>query len=84
MVRNGLCHQCLAPGAPLDTSKHKIDYFSKFHYKHKSHEKHVKKKHVLLCDRRKSLKENRNLSEEYKAKCILNLNEKEKLPEFSR
>ena len=47
--------------------------------KHKSH-----KKHVLVCEEHKPLKENTDLLEEYKAKCILNLNKKEKLPEFSR
>ena len=43
-----------------------------------------KEKHVLDCEKDKSLKENTDLLEEYKAKCILNLNEKRKLPECSR
>ena len=78
LKEKGLCHQCLAPGAPCDINKHKVDCFSKYCCKHKSHEKHTKKKHVLVCEERKHSENNRNLLNEYKEKCILNLTEKDK------
>ena len=78
----GLCHQCLAPGAALSTSKHRQDCFSRYCCKNKIHEKHVKKKHVLVCEEHKHHQENKELLEEYRNNCILRL--KENLPEFTR
>ena len=82
LKEKGLCHQCLSPGAPLDTAKHRADCFSKFCCKHSSHDKHVKKKHVLVCEEHKD--ENKDLLEEYKKKCILSLKEKDRLPDFAK
>ena len=77
-----LCIQCLAPGAPADTSRHKADCFSKYCCKHKSHDRHVKRKHVLVCEEHKSSADNKAILEEYKKNCILNL--KENIPDFSK
>ena len=78
----GLCYQCLSPGAPLDTAKHRVDCFSKYCCKHSSHNNLEKKKHVLVCEEHKS--ENKDLLEEYKKKCILGLKEKDKLPDYAK
>ena len=82
LKEKGLCHQCLAPGAPLSTSKHRQDCFSRYCCKNKIHEKHVKKKHVLVCEEHKHHQENKELLEEYRNNCILRL--KENLPEFTK
>ena len=78
----GLCYQCLSPGAPLDTAKHRTDCFSKYCCKHPSHSSQVKKKHVLVCEEHKN--DNKDLLEEYKKKCILGLKEKDKLPDYAK
>ena len=82
LKEKGLCYQCLSPGAPLDTAKHRADCFSKYCCKHSSHDKHVKKKHVLVCEEHKD--ENKDLLEEYRKKCILSLKEKDKLPDYAK
>ena len=79
-----LCFQCIAPGAPVDTKKHKTNCFSKFCCKHPSHSQHAKKKHVLVCEEHKDSEQNKKLLEEYKNRCILGLKEKDQLPEYAR
>ena len=68
---NGLCHQCLYPGAQISRGKHsegKCQY--KFICQHPSHASDVVKKHVLVCDQHKFEQVNKDVLEHYKDICI--------------
>ncbi|XP_066928171.1 uncharacterized protein [Clytia hemisphaerica] len=79
--RKGFCFQCLYPGADWNKGKHaKGECQAEFICPHPSHNSYPKKKHVLLCDEHKNSKDNEELLERYKAKCMRNPS----LPSFSR
>lgn len=79
--RKGLCFQCLYPGADWKTGKHSEGKCQhEFICPHQSHLTYPKKKHVLVCEDHKDLRENEDLLERYKAKCIRSSN----LPSFSK
>ena len=83
LVRDkGLCYQCLAPGQSVDYGKHKTgSCYSKFVCKHQSHDRHTRKKHVLLCEEHKNDPKNKSLLEEYKKEHILKC---KSVPDFSK
>ena len=78
---NGLCHQCLYPGARVDWGKHSE---GKCHHdficKHPVHNNEVTKKHVLVCDDHKYEQINKDILEHYKNRCI----RKQPLPTYSK
>ena len=48
------CFQCLFPGAEKDQGKHKEGRCQRdFICKHQSHERYMRKKHVLVCEEHK-------------------------------
>ena len=67
LKRKNLCFQCLTPGLK---AKHEGNCFDKFKCPNESHKQHKFGLHVLICDRHKNNKENLELLELYKAKCI--------------
>ena len=83
ILRNkGYCIQCLLPGASGSQGKHKDGKCQHdFVCKHTAHQRYPSKKHVLVCDEHKHLDENKELLENYKARCI---SKNENLPTFSK
>ena len=79
----GFCIQCLLPGAMADKGKHKDGRCQRdFACKDRSHSKYPRKKHVLLCEEHNYKKENLELLEIYRNRCILrNQNE---VPAYSK
>ena len=68
----GYCFQCLLPGARWSEGKHKDGSCQHdFVCKHPSHTKYRRNKHVLLCEEHMGNKENLDLLESYKTRCIL-------------
>lgn len=71
LFKLGYCFQCLFPGAKGDEGKHAIGICqSDYICKHESHEKHTKKKHVLLCQDHCQTEANLKLFDEYKSRFI--------------
>ena len=80
----GFCIQCLFPGADCNEEKHAEGRCQRdFVCKHASHERHVVKKHVLLCEDHKNTNENKQLLQNYKTRCIARRNSSN-LQQFSR
>ena len=78
---NGLCHQCLYPGARIDKGKHSEGKCQHdFICKHPAHMNEVTKKHVLVCDDHKFDQINKDVLEHYKNRCI----RKQPLPAYSK
>ena len=68
---NGLCFQCLFPGARSDQGKHKEGRCQHdFICQHPSHNNYTSKKHVLVCDEHKNEQQNKDILEHYKSRCI--------------
>ena len=79
----GLCCQCLYPGATQTSGKHALGKCQKiFACKHRNHQQHTVKKHVLVCQEHATSDENQRLLEEYKQKCIHS--QRVQLEEFSK
>ena len=78
----GLCTQCLFPGAKVSTGKH-VDGTCQSIYacKNSAHNASAIKKHVLVCEEHKNDDANKQLLEEYRAKCISRNNN---LPAFAK
>ena len=80
----GLCFQCLFPGAESNKGKHNEGYCQReFACKHLSHEKFPSRKHVLVCEEHKDTKENKELLQYYKSRCIFKQNQVE-LPSYAK
>ena len=80
--KRGLCYMCLYPGALQNEGKHSTgSCHDEFCYKHPSHDKQNRKKHVLVCNEHRDDDENKQILEEYKRRRILNNSQ---LPSFSR
>ena len=78
---NSLCHQCLYPGAKINTGKHSEGRCQhRFVCPHPSHINDKTKKHVLVCDEHKLEQFNKDLLEHYKDVCI----RKHPLPNYSK
>lgn len=68
----GLCFQCLLPGAKMNRGKHKEGHCQRdFIYKHPSHDKYPRKKHIFVCEEHKDNEENQDVLNIYKTRCIL-------------
>ena len=67
LKEKNLCFQCLTPGLK---AKHEGNCFDRFKCPNESHKRHRFGLHVLICDQHKNNKENLELLELYKAKCI--------------
>jgi len=71
LKRKNLCYQCLFPGAQLSMGKHRDGKCQRdFVCPHPSHERYSVKKHVLVCDSHKSDRENEEMLERFKSRCI--------------
>uniref|UniRef100_A0A7M6DQR2 Peptidase aspartic putative domain-containing protein n=1 Tax=Clytia hemisphaerica TaxID=252671 RepID=A0A7M6DQR2_9CNID len=82
LKRKHLCHQCLFPGAHVDTGKHQEGKCQRqFICRHKDHDNFTIKKHVLVCEEHKRDQENVNQLERFKQRCISKRNN---MPEFSK
>ena len=78
---NSLCHQCLYPGAKINTGKHSEGRCQhRFICQHPSHTNETTKKHVLVCDEHKLEQFNKDILEHYKDVCI----RKHPLPTYSK
>ena len=78
---NGFCFQCLYPGAKVNQGKHRDGKCQhQFTCKNQSHNKFPTKKHVLVCDEHKNDQHNKDVLEDYKARCIL----RQPLPTYSK
>ena len=83
LQKNGLCIQCLFPGARYQTSKHKEGKCQRdFTCKHPSHDRYTTKMHVLVCEEHKDNAENKDLLNLYRQKCILR--QSADLPDYSK
>ena len=72
LKRRNLCHQCLFPGAQISTGKHRDGRCQKdFCCKHPSHQTYDVKKHVLVWEHHKSSRENQELLDRFKKRCIV-------------
>ena len=70
--KNGLCFQCLYPGAKRNVGKHREGNCQRdFICKHPMHHKYPTKMHILVCEEHKHLPENLEILNNYKQKCIL-------------
>ena len=79
----GLCFQCLFPGARQNSGRHKDGKCQHdFCCKHPAHDRYKRKLHVLVCENHKDDRENQELLEVYKQRCVLRY--KNGLPSFSR
>ena len=67
LKKKKLCFQCLMPGKK---PKHEGTCFDIYKCPHESHKKFQSGLHVLICDRHKENKENKELLEAYKVKYI--------------
>ena len=84
LMSKGLCFQCLFPGAKKDQGKHKDGHCQRdFTCKHPSHERFSRKKHILVCEDHKNDKQNKEVFDEYKRRCIARPNQVE-LPAYSK
>ena len=73
--RKNLCFQCLLPGADASIGKHKEGKCQHdFTCKHVMHKSYQSKKHILVCEEHKFLKENIELLDMYKQRCMKNPN----------
>ena len=80
--RKGYCFQCLFPGAGENTGKHNDGLCQRdFICKHKSHDRFPRKKHVLVCHGHRNEKENQDILQMYKDRCI---SKQQQLPLFSK
>ncbi|XP_066931129.1 uncharacterized protein [Clytia hemisphaerica] len=71
---NGLCYQCLYPGAQMDRGKHAEGKCQRdFICKNPAHNSEITKKHVLVCDDHKFDQTNKDVLEHYKSRCIRRL-----------
>ena len=78
---NSLCHQCLYPGAKINTGKHSEGRCQqRFICPHPSHTTEKTKKHILVCDEHKLDQVNKDILEHYKDVCI----RKHPLPNYSK
>ena len=81
LKKKGYCIQCLFPGANTSIGRHKDGKCQReFTCPHQSHLKYPVRKHVLVCEEHKDDKENQDLLENYKQRCMKNAN----LPDFAR
>ena len=81
LKKKGYCIQCLFPGANTSIGRHKDGKCQReFTCPHQSHLKYPVRKHVLVCEEHKDDKENQDLLENYKQRCMKNTN----LPDFAR
>ena len=65
------CFQCLTPGLKAN---HEGDCFEKFKCPNESHKRFKRGLHVLICDKHKNNRENLELLEIYRSKCITGSN----------
>lgn len=81
LKKKGYCTQCLFPGASASIGRH-IDGRCQRECTcpHQSHLKYSVRKHVLVCEEHKDDKENQDLLENFKQRCMRNTN----LPDFAR
>ena len=83
LLKNGLCYQCLAPGALVEKGKHSQgSCCNKFVCKNNSHNKYPRKQHVLLCEEHKDDASNMELLDRHNKENIYNL--KTPVPQFSK
>ena len=81
LKQTNLCHQCLFPGAEISTGRHREGRCQRdFVCTHESHDLYPIKKHVLVCDAHKTLTQNEELLQQYKARCIRS----NALPDYSK
>ena len=67
----GLCVQCLFPGADQKSGKHVDGRCQRdFTCKHPSHDKFTVKKHILVCDEHKDSAENKETLKTFKERCM--------------
>ena len=82
LKEKNLCYQCLFPGAQLSTGKHREGRCQRdFCCQHSGHESYNIRKHVLVCDQHKSSRDNQELLETFKRRCI---SKRTNIPDFSK
>ena len=81
LKKKNLCYQCFT-GAQLSTGKHRDGRCQRdFCCQHPAHETYDVKKHVLVCDLHKSDRENQELLETFKRRCI---SKRQNVPDYSK